>query len=82
MESNIIQTSNKMINNWYSKKSEASQEEAPVASTRKPPANQPPQEGEKNNKKIFRKTYSPSYMIPKIQKDAMDNILNMGGTLM
>ncbi|MBW0557736.1 hypothetical protein O181_097451 [Austropuccinia psidii MF-1] len=63
------------------KKSEATKEEAPVASTSKPQANPPPQEGKKNNKKNWRKPYSPSYRIPKIQKDAMDNFFNMVRTL-
>ncbi|MBW0581123.1 hypothetical protein O181_120838 [Austropuccinia psidii MF-1] len=61
---------------------EASKEEEPVASTSKPQANQPPQEGKKNKKKNWRKPYSPSYGIPKIQKDAMGNVFNMARTLM
>ncbi|MBW0587209.1 hypothetical protein O181_126924 [Austropuccinia psidii MF-1] len=72
----------KRIKKYHSKKKEASKEEAPVASTRKPQANQPPQEQKKNKKKNWRKPYSPSYRIPKIQKDAMDNVFNMARTLM
>ncbi|MBW0589361.1 hypothetical protein O181_129076 [Austropuccinia psidii MF-1] len=64
------------------KKKEESKEEAPVASISKPQANQPPQEGEKNKKKNWRKPYSPSYRIPKIPKDAMDNVFKMARTLM
>ncbi|MBW0589795.1 hypothetical protein O181_129510 [Austropuccinia psidii MF-1] len=60
----------------------ASKEEAPVASTSKPQANQLPQEGKKNKKKNWRKPYSPSFRIPKIQKDAMENVFNMARTLM
>ncbi|MBW0569293.1 hypothetical protein O181_109008 [Austropuccinia psidii MF-1] len=41
-----------------------------------------PQEGKKNKKKNWRKPYSPSYRIPKIEKDAMDNVFNMARTLM
>ncbi|MBW0505202.1 hypothetical protein O181_044917 [Austropuccinia psidii MF-1] len=63
-------------------KQEAKKEEAPVPSTSKPQANQIPQEGKKNKKKNWRKPYSPSYRIPKIQKDAMDNVFNMARTLM
>ncbi|MBW0512261.1 hypothetical protein O181_051976 [Austropuccinia psidii MF-1] len=72
----------KKIKEYHAKKREANKEEAPVASTTKPQANQPPQEGKKNKKKNWRKPYFPSYMIPKIQKDAMDNIFNMARTLM
>ncbi|MBW0533474.1 hypothetical protein O181_073189 [Austropuccinia psidii MF-1] len=71
----------KKLKEYHSKKREASKEEAPVASTSKPQANQPPQEG-KNKKKNWRKPYSPSYRIPKIQKDAMDNALDVARTLM
>ncbi|MBW0532686.1 hypothetical protein O181_072401 [Austropuccinia psidii MF-1] len=40
----------KKIKKYHFKKKEASKEEAPVASTSKPQANQPPQEGKKNKK--------------------------------
>ncbi|MBW0516917.1 hypothetical protein O181_056632 [Austropuccinia psidii MF-1] len=69
------------IKYWNNKKREVSKEEAPVASTRKPKANQPSQE-EKKKKNNWRKQYAPSYRIPKIQKDAMGNYLNMARTLM
>ncbi|MBW0591706.1 hypothetical protein O181_131421 [Austropuccinia psidii MF-1] len=72
----------KKIKEYHSKKREAIKEEAPVASTSKPQVNQPPQQGKKNKKKNCRKPYSPSYRIPKIQKDAMDNVFNMAKTLM
>ncbi|MBW0547856.1 hypothetical protein O181_087571 [Austropuccinia psidii MF-1] len=67
----------KKIKEYHAKKKEATKEEAPVASTSKPQANPLPQEGKKNKKKNWRKPYSPSYRIPKIQKDAMDNVFNM-----
>ncbi|MBW0504900.1 hypothetical protein O181_044615 [Austropuccinia psidii MF-1] len=44
---------------------------------KKPQANPLPKEGKKN----WRKPYSPSDRIPKIQKDAMDNVFNMARTL-
>ncbi|MBW0537095.1 hypothetical protein O181_076810 [Austropuccinia psidii MF-1] len=69
------------IKDWHNKKRELSKEEAPVASTRKPKANQPSQEGKKK-KNNWRKPYPPSYRIPKIQKDAMGDFLNMARTLM
>ncbi|MBW0522378.1 hypothetical protein O181_062093 [Austropuccinia psidii MF-1] len=70
----------KKINECHSKKKEVSKEEAPVASTRKPQANQLPKEG-KNKKKNWRKPHSPTYRIPKIQKYAMENVFNMARTL-
>ncbi|MBW0560223.1 hypothetical protein O181_099938 [Austropuccinia psidii MF-1] len=57
-------------------------EEAPVASTSKPPVNQPPKEGNKNKKKNWRKLYSVSYTIPRFQKDAMENFFKIAKTLM
>ncbi|MBW0587745.1 hypothetical protein O181_133867 [Austropuccinia psidii MF-1] len=72
----------KKIKEYHAKKKEATKEEAPVASTSKPQVNPLPQEGKKNKKKNWRKPYSPSYRIPKIQKDAMDNVFNMARTLM
>ncbi|MBW0590238.1 hypothetical protein O181_129953 [Austropuccinia psidii MF-1] len=72
----------KMIKEYHANKKEETKEEAPVASTSNPQANPLPQEGKKNKKKNWRKQYSPSYRIPKIQKDAMDNVFNMARTLM
>ncbi|MBW0509815.1 hypothetical protein O181_049530 [Austropuccinia psidii MF-1] len=81
MESTIIQPQIKNIKEYHAKKREASKEEAPVDSTSKPQANQLPQEGENKKKKNWRKTCSPSYRIPKIQKDSMENVCNMARTL-
>ncbi|MBW0505962.1 hypothetical protein O181_045677 [Austropuccinia psidii MF-1] len=67
----------KKIKEYHSKKRKASKEEVPVASTSKPQVNQSPQEGKEKKKMNWRKPYSPSYRIPKIQKDAMDNVLKM-----
>ncbi|MBW0592492.1 hypothetical protein O181_132207 [Austropuccinia psidii MF-1] len=72
----------KKIKAYHSKKKEASKEEGPVASNRKPQANQPLQEGKKNKKKKLRKPSSPRYRIPKIQKDAMENVFNIARILM
>ncbi|MBW0525795.1 hypothetical protein O181_065510 [Austropuccinia psidii MF-1] len=66
----------KKINEYHSTKKEASKE-APVFST-----NKPLQEGKKNKKKNWRRPYSPSYRIPKIQKAAMGNFFNMARTFM
>ncbi|MBW0558026.1 hypothetical protein O181_097741 [Austropuccinia psidii MF-1] len=71
----------KKIKEYLAKKKEETKEEAPVASTSKPQANPIPQEGKKNKKKNRKKPYSPSYRIPKIQKDAMENVFNMARTL-
>ncbi|MBW0592815.1 hypothetical protein O181_132530 [Austropuccinia psidii MF-1] len=38
--------------------------------------------GEEEQEENWRKPYSPSYRIPKIQKDAMDNVFDMARTLM
>ncbi|MBW0593896.1 hypothetical protein O181_133611 [Austropuccinia psidii MF-1] len=70
----------KKIKEYLTKKKEATKKEAPVASTSKPQANPLPQEGKKNKKRNWRKTYSPSYIIPKIQNNAMDNVFNMART--
>ncbi|MBW0540124.1 hypothetical protein O181_079839, partial [Austropuccinia psidii MF-1] len=67
---------------YHAKRREATKEEAPVASTSKPQANTIPQEEKKNKKKNWRTPYSPSYRIPNIQKDAMDNVFNMARSLM
>ncbi|MBW0548203.1 hypothetical protein O181_087918 [Austropuccinia psidii MF-1] len=72
----------KKIKEYHAKKREVSKEEAPVASTRKPQANQHPPELKKNKKKNGRKPYSPSYRIPKIQEYSMDNFLKISRTLM
>ncbi|MBW0533766.1 hypothetical protein O181_073481 [Austropuccinia psidii MF-1] len=66
----------KKIKEYYVKKKEATKEEASVASTSKP------QEGKKNEENNWREPYSPSYRIPRIKKDAMDNFFNMARTLM
>ncbi|MBW0591952.1 hypothetical protein O181_131667 [Austropuccinia psidii MF-1] len=73
---------NKNIKDYLAKKKEATKEEAPVASTSKPQANPLAHEGKKNKKNNWRKPYSPIYRIPRIQKDAMDNVFNMARTLM
>ncbi|MBW0590626.1 hypothetical protein O181_130341 [Austropuccinia psidii MF-1] len=49
----------KKIKEYQAKKREASKEEALVASTRKPQANQLPQEGKNKKKNNWRKPYSP-----------------------
>ncbi|MBW0514489.1 hypothetical protein O181_054204 [Austropuccinia psidii MF-1] len=71
----------KKIKEYHATK-EATKEEAQVASTSKPQANSLLQKEKKNNKKKWRNSYSPSYRIPKIQRDAMDNVFNMARTVM
>ncbi|MBW0552947.1 hypothetical protein O181_092662 [Austropuccinia psidii MF-1] len=58
------------IKDWHIKKRKVSKEEAPVASTSKPQARPPPQEGKKVKKKNLRKQNSPSYKIPRTQVDS------------
>ncbi|MBW0551940.1 hypothetical protein O181_091655 [Austropuccinia psidii MF-1] len=72
----------KKIKEYHEKRREACKEQAQVASTSKPQANQPSQEGKKNKKKNWKKPYSPRYRIPKIQKDAMNNIFTIARALM
>ncbi|MBW0494873.1 hypothetical protein O181_034588 [Austropuccinia psidii MF-1] len=72
----------KKLKDWPNKKRDASKEGAPLASTRKPQAIQPPQEGKKKKKKNWRKPSSPSYRIPRIQKDVIENFFKMARTLM
>ncbi|MBW0490283.1 hypothetical protein O181_029998, partial [Austropuccinia psidii MF-1] len=72
----------KKTKEYCATKKEETKEEAPVASTSKAQANPLPQEGKKNKKKNWRKPYSPSYRIPKILKDSMENVFNMARTLM
>ncbi|MBW0566607.1 hypothetical protein O181_106322 [Austropuccinia psidii MF-1] len=70
------------IKEYHAQKKEETKEEAPVACTSKPQANPLPQEGKKKKKQNWRKPYSPSYRIQKIQKAALDNGLNMARALM
>ncbi|MBW0508283.1 hypothetical protein O181_047998 [Austropuccinia psidii MF-1] len=72
----------KKIKEYHSKKKEERKEKAPEASTSKPQANQIPQEGKKNQQKNWRKPYPIIQRIPKIQKDAMDNVFNLARILM
>ncbi|MBW0591105.1 hypothetical protein O181_130820 [Austropuccinia psidii MF-1] len=72
----------KKIKEYHTKKKEATKEEAPIASTSKTQANPLPLEGKKKKKRNWRKPYYSSFRIPKIQKDAMDNVFNMARTLM
>ncbi|MBW0542549.1 hypothetical protein O181_082264 [Austropuccinia psidii MF-1] len=71
----------KKIKEYHSKKREASKEEEPVASTGKAQANQPPQEGKKNKKQNWRKSYSASYRVPKKAKRCYGKCLQHGQNL-
>ncbi|MBW0535289.1 hypothetical protein O181_075004 [Austropuccinia psidii MF-1] len=82
MESAIIQAPNQNNKGLKFQNREASNEEAPVASNSKHQANQPSQEGNKSKKKNWRKPYSPSYRITKIQEDAIHNVFKMARTFM
>ncbi|MBW0488797.1 hypothetical protein O181_028512 [Austropuccinia psidii MF-1] len=82
IESTIIQTSNQENKGTEQQKERGKKGRPPVASNSKPQTNQPPQEGKKNKKKKHRKPYSPSYRIPRIQKDSMENVFNMARPLM
>ncbi|MBW0552210.1 hypothetical protein O181_091925 [Austropuccinia psidii MF-1] len=71
----------KKIKEYYAKKREVTKEEASVASTSKPQANPLPQEGKKSKKNNWRKPYSPSYSIPKIQRRCHGQCLKHGQNL-
>ncbi|MBW0574762.1 hypothetical protein O181_114477 [Austropuccinia psidii MF-1] len=71
----------KRIKEYHAKKKDATKEEAPVASTRKPQANVLPQEGKKNKKKNWRKPYSPSCRIPKNPKGSHGHCIQHGQNL-
>ncbi|MBW0491711.1 hypothetical protein O181_031426 [Austropuccinia psidii MF-1] len=58
----------KNIKDYHSIKRETSKEEAQVASTSKPQANQPPEEGKNNMKKNWRKPYSQATGFQKSKK--------------
>ncbi|MBW0592546.1 hypothetical protein O181_132261 [Austropuccinia psidii MF-1] len=73
--------SNPQIKEYHAKKKEATKEEAPVASTSKPQAKPLPQEGKKNKKNNWRKSYSPSYRIPKNTKGCHGQCFQHGQNL-
>ncbi|MBW0548711.1 hypothetical protein O181_088426 [Austropuccinia psidii MF-1] len=79
MEYTIIQTQIKKIRDWHNTNREASKEEAPVASTRKPQASQPPQEGKK--KKKLEETILPKVQDYKNPKRCHGQFLQHGQTL-
>ncbi|MBW0534457.1 hypothetical protein O181_074172 [Austropuccinia psidii MF-1] len=82
MESTIIQTSNQKHKALEKQKEGGNKRRIPVASTSKPQDSQPHQEGKKDKKKNLRKPNSPSYRIPRIQNDSMDNIFKIVRPLM
>ncbi|MBW0593240.1 hypothetical protein O181_132955 [Austropuccinia psidii MF-1] len=82
MESTIIQTSNQKDQGVPCQKKGGNQGRSPSSFYQKAPSQPIPQKGKKNKKKNWRKPYSPIHRIPKIQKDAMNNNLNMARTLM
>ncbi|MBW0509631.1 hypothetical protein O181_049346 [Austropuccinia psidii MF-1] len=81
MESTIIQKLNQNNKGVPCQKG-GGKKEAPVASTRKSQVRQPTQEGKKKKRRKWRKPYSPSYRVPKIQKDPMENFFNMARIFM
>ncbi|MBW0524158.1 hypothetical protein O181_063873 [Austropuccinia psidii MF-1] len=82
MDSTIIQASNQEDQGVPCQKERGQQGRSPSSFYQQAPSHPLPQEGKKNKKKNWRKPYSPSYSIPKIQKAAMDNVFNMARTLM
>ncbi|MBW0510746.1 hypothetical protein O181_050461 [Austropuccinia psidii MF-1] len=71
----------KNIKIYHAKKDRGNKEEAPLASTSKPQANQIPQRGKKNKKNNCRKPYSPSSRIPRSQNRFHGQFLQHGQNL-
>ncbi|MBW0550331.1 hypothetical protein O181_090046 [Austropuccinia psidii MF-1] len=78
MEFTIIQTSNQENEGLEQKKEGGKQGRIPSSFYQKATSHQPPKEGKKN----WKKPYSSSYRIQRIQKDAMENISKIARTLM
>ncbi|MBW0528397.1 hypothetical protein O181_068112 [Austropuccinia psidii MF-1] len=72
----------KNIKDWHNKKGEESKIEAPIASTSKPQASQPPQEGKKKKKNNFGTTF-PKLQDPKKSKEyhgkCLQHVQNLDG---
>ncbi|MBW0528090.1 hypothetical protein O181_067805 [Austropuccinia psidii MF-1] len=82
MESTIIQDSNQEDKGIPSQKERGKKGRIPSSFYQKGSSQPTSPRREEEEKKNWRKPYSPSYRIPKIQKDAMDNVFNMARTLM
>ncbi|MBW0590576.1 hypothetical protein O181_130291 [Austropuccinia psidii MF-1] len=81
MESTIMQNSNQKYKLVPCQKEGGKQGRSPSSFYKKASSQPNPQEGKKSKEKNWRKPYSPSYRIAKIQKDAMDHAFNMERTL-
>ncbi|MBW0492291.1 hypothetical protein O181_032006 [Austropuccinia psidii MF-1] len=82
MESTIIQTSNKKDQGVPCQNKGGNKGRSPSSFFQQAPSQLAFQEGKKNEKKNWRKSYSPSYRIPKIQKNALNNVFNMAISFM
>ncbi|MBW0476239.1 hypothetical protein O181_015954 [Austropuccinia psidii MF-1] len=81
MESTIIQTSNQKDQGIPLQKEGGNQGRSPSSFYQQAPSQLTSPRREEQEKEL-EKPYSPSYRIPKIQKDSMDNVFNMARTLM
>ncbi|MBW0586476.1 hypothetical protein O181_126191 [Austropuccinia psidii MF-1] len=82
MESTIIQTSNQKGQGISCQKEGDNQGRSASSFYQQAPSQPTSPRREEEQEKELKKQYSPSYRIPKIQKDAMDNVFNMSRTLM
>ncbi|MBW0507666.1 hypothetical protein O181_047381 [Austropuccinia psidii MF-1] len=82
MESAIIQTSNQKDQGVPLQKEGGNQGRSPSSFYQKAPSQPTSSRREEEQKKNWRKPNSPSYRIPKIQNNALDNVFKMARTLM
>ncbi|MBW0504349.1 hypothetical protein O181_044064 [Austropuccinia psidii MF-1] len=82
MEFTIIQTSNKRDKGIPCQKEGGKQVRIPNSFYQQASSQPTSPKREEGQEKKLRKPYFPSYRIPKIQKDAIDNVFNMAITLM
>ncbi|MBW0589237.1 hypothetical protein O181_128952 [Austropuccinia psidii MF-1] len=82
MESTIIQTSNQEYQGVPCQKERGKQGRSPSSSYQKASSQPTSPRREEEQEKELEETIFPSYRVPKIQKDAMNNVFNMAITLM
>ncbi|MBW0486127.1 hypothetical protein O181_025842 [Austropuccinia psidii MF-1] len=82
MESTIIQISNQKYKQLSQQKKGGKQERSSNSFYKKFTSQPATPKGKKNKKNDWKKPYSPSFRILILQKDAMDNVLNMARSLM
>ncbi|MBW0573853.1 hypothetical protein O181_113568 [Austropuccinia psidii MF-1] len=82
MESTVIQASNQKDQGVILQKEGGKQGRSPSSFYQQASSQPTSSRREEEQEKKWREPYSPSYRIPKIQKDSMDNVFNMGRAFM